>query len=103
MSKQIVGLVTGMTLGFAGYFGGFGAFLLVAGLGALGLILGGFLQGDLIVGDFVRRRGEDRRSRGDSRPQDARDDPGRQKEFRRSWNDFERPRGDFGLHRSRVQ
>jgi hypothetical protein len=76
-----------MTLGFAGYFGGFGAFLLVAGLGALGLILGGFLQGDLVLGDFVRRRDEGRRSR---------DDFGRQEESRR-------PRSDSGHPRSRVR
>jgi hypothetical protein len=56
MSTRTVGLLAGMALGFAGYFGDFGAFLLVAGLGALGLIVGSFLQGDLVVGDFVRRR-----------------------------------------------
>ncbi|MCE0447865.1 hypothetical protein LT493_40170 [Streptomyces tricolor] len=33
----MVGLIAGMALGFAGYFGGFGAFLLVAALGAVGL------------------------------------------------------------------
>ncbi|MEU2157640.1 hypothetical protein ABZ532_21965 [Streptomyces sp. NPDC019396] len=56
MRAATLGLVTGMTLGFAGYFGGFGAFLVVAGLGALGLVVGCFVQGDLVVGDFVRRR-----------------------------------------------
>jgi hypothetical protein len=31
-----LGLAVGMALGFAGYFGGFAAFLLVAALGAVG-------------------------------------------------------------------
>lgn len=39
MSMAVVGLVAGMALGFAGYFGGFGAFLLVAALGAVGFIM----------------------------------------------------------------
>lgn len=37
----------GMALGFAGYFGGFWAFLLVLVLGAAGLIVGLVVQGDL--------------------------------------------------------
>jgi uncharacterized membrane protein len=36
-----------MALGFAGYFGGFWAFLLVLVLGAVGLIVGLVVQGDL--------------------------------------------------------
>ncbi|MER7574063.1 hypothetical protein [Streptomyces sp. NPDC126514] len=62
MSMAVVGLIAGMALGFAGYFGGFGAFLLVAALGAAGLIVGRFLQGDLELGDFFRTR-DDRRDR----------------------------------------
>ncbi|MFE9258796.1 hypothetical protein [Streptomyces sp. NPDC006879] len=34
------GMFAGMALAFAGHFGGFGAFLLVAALGALGYVLG---------------------------------------------------------------
>lgn len=56
----VVGLIAGMVLGFAGYFGGFGAFLLVAALGAVGFVVGRFLEGDLEFGDFFRTR-EDRR------------------------------------------
>lgn len=63
MNMAVVGMVAGMALGFAGYFGGFGAFLLVAALGAIGFIVGRFLEGDLEPGDFFRsrERGERRR------------------------------------------
>jgi hypothetical protein len=56
MSMAVVGLVAGMALGFAGYFGGFGAFLLVAALGAVGFVAGRFVDGDLELGDFFRTR-----------------------------------------------
>jgi hypothetical protein len=52
----MVGMVAGMALAFAGYFGGFGAFLLVAALGAIGFVAGRFLDGDLEPGDFFRSR-----------------------------------------------
>jgi hypothetical protein len=39
-------MIAGMALGFAGYFGGFGAFLLVAALGAVGWAAGAWLQDD---------------------------------------------------------
>ncbi|MBZ9640714.1 hypothetical protein ACFV7R_00240 [Streptomyces sp. NPDC059866] len=61
MSMALVGMIAGMALGFAGYFGGFGAFLLVAALGAVGFVVGRFLEGDLEAGDFFRSRGERRR------------------------------------------
>ncbi|MFF1359825.1 hypothetical protein [Streptomyces sp. NPDC058297] len=56
MSMAMVGLVAGMALGFAGYFGGFGAFLLVAALGAVGFVAGRFVDGDLELGHFFRSR-----------------------------------------------
>ncbi|MFI9200996.1 hypothetical protein [Streptomyces sp. NPDC053048] len=56
MSTAVVGMIAGMALGFAGYFGGFGAFLLVAALGAVGFVAGRFLEGDLEPGDFFRPR-----------------------------------------------
>ncbi|MEU9758247.1 hypothetical protein [Streptomyces sp. NPDC047985] len=62
MSMAMVGMVAGMALAFAGYFGGFGAFLLVAALGAVGFVLGRFLEGDLEPGEFFRGR-----ERGDRR------------------------------------
>ncbi|MCX5597818.1 uncharacterized membrane protein YjjP (DUF1212 family) [Streptomyces phaeochromogenes] len=63
MSLAVIGMIAGMALGFAGYFGGFGAFLLVAALGAIGFVVGRFLEGDLDPGDFFRTRGtrDDRR------------------------------------------
>ncbi|MFD7748669.1 hypothetical protein ACFV2V_22305 [Streptomyces sp. NPDC059698] len=56
MSMAVAGLLAGMALGFAGYFGGFGAFVLVAALGAIGFVAGRFLDGDLEPGDFFRSR-----------------------------------------------
>jgi uncharacterized membrane protein len=61
MSRAVVGLMAGMALGFAAYFGGFWAFLLVLVLGAIGLAVGRFTEGDLELGEFVRHR--DRRER----------------------------------------
>ncbi|MET9552855.1 hypothetical protein [Streptomyces sp. NPDC006645] len=63
MSMAVVGLLAGMALAFAGYFGGFGAFLLVAALGAVGFVVGRFLDGDLEAGDFFRGRDRDERRR----------------------------------------
>ncbi|NUH42362.1 hypothetical protein HUF15_37540 [Streptomyces samsunensis] len=63
MSMAVVGMIAGMALAFAGYFGGFGAFLLVAALGAVGFIVGRFLDGDLEPGDFFRSRDRDGRPR----------------------------------------
>ncbi|NBM14799.1 hypothetical protein [Streptomyces sp. GC420] len=61
MSMAVIGLLAGMGLGFAGYFGGFGAFLLVAALGAVGFVAGRLLEGDLEPGDFFRSRDSRRR------------------------------------------
>lgn len=63
MSMAVVGLLAGMALGFAGYFGGFGAFVLVAALGLIGFVAGRFLDGDLEPGDIFRSRGRDDRRR----------------------------------------
>jgi hypothetical protein len=54
VSLALIGLVVGMALGFAGYFGGFAAFLLVAALGAVGFVVGRLLEGDLEFGDLIR-------------------------------------------------
>ncbi|WP_371502916.1 hypothetical protein OG871_37300 [Kitasatospora sp. NBC_00374] len=61
MSTAAVGLLAGMALGFAGYFGGFWAFLLVLVLGVLGLVIGRLLEGDLSVDDLLHPRSGDRR------------------------------------------
>ncbi|MGW2740953.1 hypothetical protein [Streptomyces sp. NPDC001450] len=67
MSRAVVGLMAGMALGFAAYFGGFWAFLLVLGLGVVGLVAGRFMEGDLELGDVVRRRDQQERIRDDRR------------------------------------
>ncbi|MEJ8632276.1 MULTISPECIES: hypothetical protein [Streptomyces] len=67
MSRTMVGLIAGMALGFAAYFGGFWAFLLVLVLGAVGLVAGRLTEGDLEPGDFVRRRSDQQRIRDDQR------------------------------------
>ncbi|MED7950517.1 MULTISPECIES: hypothetical protein [unclassified Streptomyces] len=62
MNLALIGLVVGMALGFAGYFGGFAAFLLVAALGVVGFVVGRLLEGDLELGDLGDLlRGRDRR------------------------------------------
>ncbi|MFD4577576.1 hypothetical protein ACFWNK_32930 [Streptomyces sp. NPDC058417] len=61
MSMAVVGMIAGMALAFAGYFGGFGAFLLVAALGAVGFVVGRLLEGDVDLGDFFRARDDRRR------------------------------------------
>lgn len=56
MNMALIGLIVGMALGFAGYFGGFAAFLLVAALGAVGFLVGRYFDGDLEPGEFFRTR-----------------------------------------------
>ncbi|KUJ68887.1 hypothetical protein ACZ90_15980 [Streptomyces albus subsp. albus] len=63
MSMAVVGMIAGMGLAFAGYFGGFGAFLLVAALGAIGFVVGRFVDGDLELGDLFHRRDRGERRR----------------------------------------
>lgn len=64
MNLALVGLVAGMALGFAGYFGGFAAFLLVAVLGAVGFVVGRLLEGDVDLSDLSDLlRPRDRRRR----------------------------------------
>ncbi|MBB0245735.1 hypothetical protein [Streptomyces alkaliphilus] len=60
MGMALVGMIAGIALGFAGYFGGFGAFLLVAALGAVGFVVGRFAEGDINPGDFFRGAGRGR-------------------------------------------
>ncbi|MFD4572733.1 hypothetical protein ACFWNK_19260 [Streptomyces sp. NPDC058417] len=52
VSGSFIGMVAGMALAFAGYFGGFGAFLLVAALGALGWAAGRWFDGGGRVQDL---------------------------------------------------
>ncbi|GAB2997221.1 hypothetical protein LWP59_19065 [Amycolatopsis acidiphila] len=58
MTPTVLGLLTGLVLGLAAAFGGFGAFLVVAVLAGLGLLAGRVLEGKL---DLSQLTGRDRR------------------------------------------
>ncbi|MEU6050626.1 hypothetical protein ABZ829_09280 [Streptomyces xanthochromogenes] len=45
MSRSFIGMMAGFALAFAACFGGFVAFVLVAGLGAAGFAVGAWLDG----------------------------------------------------------
>ncbi|OZM80140.1 MULTISPECIES: hypothetical protein [Pseudonocardia] len=59
MNATQTGLLAGLALGLAGAFGGLGAFLIVLVLGAIGLIVGRVLDGQLDL-NAVLGRGRDR-------------------------------------------
>jgi nitrate/nitrite transporter NarK len=59
MNATQTGLLTGLVLGLAGAFGGLGAFLIVLVLGAIGLIVGRALDGQLDLNALLGR-GRDR-------------------------------------------
>jgi nitrate/nitrite transporter NarK len=61
MRPSFIGLIVGLVLGIAGAFGGFGAFVLVAVLGAVGFIVGKVLEGQIDVSSYLP--GNDRSSR----------------------------------------
>ncbi|MFH8608795.1 hypothetical protein ACH4D5_15080 [Streptomyces sp. NPDC018029] len=61
MSAALVGLIAGMALGFAGWFGGFGAFLLVAALGAVGFVAGRLVDDGTDIRGFLSGRDRGRR------------------------------------------
>ncbi|MET9543902.1 MULTISPECIES: hypothetical protein [unclassified Streptomyces] len=60
-STALAGMIAGMALGFAGWFGGFGAFLLVAALGAVGFVLGRLVDNGTDIRDFLGGRDRERR------------------------------------------
>jgi hypothetical protein len=59
MNATQTGLLAGLALGLAGAFGGLGAFLIVLVLGALGLLVGRALDGQLDLNALLGR-GRDR-------------------------------------------
>ncbi len=61
MSPSVLGLLVGIALGFAAAFGGFGAFLAVAILAAIGFVVGKVLEGDIDVSQYLSGRGGSRR------------------------------------------
>jgi hypothetical protein len=52
----VIGLAFGVSLGFAGAFGGWGAFLLVLILGLIGFLVGRALVGELDVAQLFGNR-----------------------------------------------
>lgn len=64
MSSTQLGLVAGLALGIAGAFGGFGVFLIVAIVGAAGLLVGRYLDGHLDLAQLGERAGTLGRDRG---------------------------------------
>ncbi|TDD59290.1 hypothetical protein E1298_46690 [Actinomadura rubrisoli] len=63
MLWPMVGLTFGTALGFAGAFGGFGAFFIVLLLGALGFLVGRAIEGDLDIGQLLSSFNPGKRSR----------------------------------------
>jgi TM2 domain-containing membrane protein YozV len=59
MTATQTGLLAGLALGLAGAFGGLGAFLIVLVLGAIGLLVGRALDGQLDINALLGR-GRDR-------------------------------------------
>jgi hypothetical protein len=55
MNFTTLGLLTGLTLGVTAAFGGFGAFLIVLALAAVGLVVGRVLDGKLDLSQFTGR------------------------------------------------
>jgi hypothetical protein len=61
MHPTLVGLLVGIALGFAGAFGGFDAFFIVAVLGLVGFIVGMAVAGQIDLTSYLG--GGDRRRR----------------------------------------
>ena len=61
MSPTVVGLFTGLLLGIAWVVGGFDAFVGTAVLGAIGLVIGKIVAGEIDLTPYLG--GESRRSR----------------------------------------
>jgi len=55
MNATQTGLLAGLVLGLAAAFGGFGAFLIVFVLGAVGLLVGRVLDGELDLSGILGR------------------------------------------------
>ncbi|WP_020496513.1 MULTISPECIES: hypothetical protein [Sciscionella] len=55
MNSTSLGLIAGLALGLAAALGGFGAFLIVLVLGAVGLLVGRFLDGKIDLSRFIDR------------------------------------------------
>jgi hypothetical protein len=61
MLPSFIGLLVGIALGFAGAFGGFNAFLIVAILGLVGFIAGRVVEGQIDLTPYLGGRDRNRR------------------------------------------
>ena len=61
MLPSFIGLLVGIALGFAGAFGGFDAFLIVAILGLGGFIAGRVVEGQIDLTPYLGGRDRSRR------------------------------------------
>jgi hypothetical protein len=61
MLPSFIGLLVGIALGFAGAFGGFNAFLIVAILGLVGFIAGKVVEGQIDLTPYLGGRDRNRR------------------------------------------
>lgn len=55
-TATLVGLIVGLALGFAGAFGGWGAFVIVLVLAAVGLLAGRVIDGNLDLTPYLGGR-----------------------------------------------
>ncbi len=60
MNATAIGLLTGLILGLAAVIGGFPGFLLALVLGAIGLVVGRVLDGELDLSQVLSGKGRDR-------------------------------------------
>lgn len=56
MQASVVGLFTGLILGIALAFEGFGALIIVAALGVVGVVVAKVLEGEIDLGQYVKRQ-----------------------------------------------
>jgi nitrate/nitrite transporter NarK len=63
VNATLVGLAAGIALGFAGAFGGFGAFVLVLVLGCIGLAVGRVVDGQVDLAALLSTRVGERERR----------------------------------------
>lgn len=61
MRPSFVALLVGLALGFAGAFGGFNAFLIVAILGLVGFLAGRVVEGQIDLTPYLGGRDRSRR------------------------------------------
>ena len=61
MLPSFIGLLIGIALGFAGAFGGFNAFLIVAILGLVGFVAGKVVEGQIDLTPYLGGRDRSQR------------------------------------------